>query len=549
MTKEAIHLEDFPPFVRFELEEHFRRKIFAQFVNTVSDVAVDIVPSEFWRSVEEEFGQSRYELIFGSVRGKILKTLAQNPLKTTELLKSNPDISPYTLYHVLGWLKNHQYIQKKDEQWGLQKDYFNQLSVPDLAKIIDLRHKGLRRRSALSMKDLEMATYLWPKYERARNLEGLHAQPSSYGRRYQNHFALARAAKEWERGKVNTPQWALIAIADLTDLDIEEREVIASYSLPPGVKIVPNYKGQYKIPIELTSDFDALALQILLKSSNDGIVHPAKYKKALFKRLHYAFGSFQSNRIPLSIRELLEYYYQIPCCNRNSFRLPARMKKRWAGLSDHEKKIAQILVLEMLFDLGQSRRTYEIISRSKDLLDDVSDIMNDLGIGTITIHKRKDRPHYRSYLPRTVKENLIELKENVGKSKIEKRVDFLVETEREALIRKVKNYWGDTCVDIISNVTLDKGTRDMDLARASGIKPQVVRKILYELREQGIVTDIREETPELVEYYYYLCPDGIKKFLVEEQSPVKTDSEKEVTYPFPEDFTVYQRRRLFSEVR
>jgi hypothetical protein len=179
----------------------------------------------------------------------------------------------------------------------------------------------------------------------------------------------------------------------------------------------------------------------------------------------------------------------------------------------------------------------------------VSDIMNDLGIGTITIHKRKDRPHYRSYLPRTVKENLIELKESVGKSKIEKRVDFLVETEREALIRKVKNYWGDTGVDIISNVTLDKGTRDMDLARASGIKPQVVRKILYELREQGIVTDIREETPELVEYYYYLCPDGIKKFLVEEQSPVKTNSEEEVTYPFPEDFTVYQRRRLFSEVR
>jgi hypothetical protein len=222
------------------------------------------------------------------------------------------------------------------------------------------------------------------------------------------------------------------------------------------------------------------------------------------------------------------------------------MKKRWAGLSDHEKKIAQILVLEMLFDLDQSRRTYEIISRSKDLLDDVSDIMNDLGIGTITIHKRKDRPHYRSYLPRKVKENLIELKENVGTSKIEKGVDFLVETQKKALIREVKSYWGETGVDIISNLTVDKGIRDLDLARASGIKPQIVRKILYELRERAIVTDIREETPELVEYYYYLCPEGIKKFLVE-KSHAEPEREEEAKYPFPEEFTVYQRRRLFSE--
>jgi DNA-binding HxlR family transcriptional regulator len=546
MTKEAIHLTDFPPFIRFELEENSRRKIFAQFIKRVSDVEVGISPDEFWRSVEKEFEQSRYELIFGSARGTILTTIAQNPLQTKELLGRNPEISPYTLYHALSWLKEHKHIQKKDEQWKLEQDYFNHLSVSDLAKIIDLRHKGLRRKTALSMKDLEMATYLWPKYEHASDLEGLHTRVSSYGRRYQNHFALARAVKEWEKGTINTPQWALIAIADLTDLDIEGREVIASYSLPPGVKIAPRYKGRYIIPIELTSDFDALALQVLLKSSNDGIVHPAKYKKALFKRLHYAFGSFHSNRIPLSIRAILEHYYQIPCCNRNSFRIPVKMKGRWDGLPDHEKKIAQILVLEMLFDLDQSRRTYEVISRSKELLDDISSIMNGLGIGTIKIHKRRDRPHYRSYLPRTVKENLNELKENVGTAKIEKGADFLVATEKKALIRKVKDYWGETGVDIISNLTLDKGIRDLELARASGIKPQIVRKILYELRERAIVTDMREETPELVEYYYYLCPEGIKKFLVE-KSTVKPEREEEVTYPFPEDFTVYPRRKLFSE--
>jgi len=548
MTGEAIHLKDFPPFVRFELKESFRRKIFLQFVKKVGEAEVDLFTDEFWRSAEAEFENSRYELIFGRVRGKILKTLEKSPLRAKEILGRNQDISPYSIYHALIELKDCKLIQKKDTRWKSKKDYFNQLRVSDLAKIIDLRHSGFRRKNALSMKNLEMATYLWPKYESVRDREEIRAQSSSYGRWYQNHFALARAVKKWEKGTTNIPQWALIAIADLADLDIEEREAISNYSLPPGVKITPYYKGRYKIPIALSSDFDVLALQILLTSSDNRLVHPAKYKKATFKRLYHTFGLFQSNRIPLSIREIIVRYYHIPHCSKDSFKIPERMKERWKKLPDHEKRITEILVLEMLFDLYQPRRTYEIISRSKDFLEDVASIIKDLGIGDMTIHKRQDRPHYRSYLPKKVRENLNELRENVEKSKIEKGIEFLVEKERTELIRKIKEYWGDKGVNIISNLTLDKGVRDLDLVRASGVKPQEVRKILYELRDKAIITDIREETPELVEYYYYLNSEGIKKFLTEKRT-VSTKKEEEFKYPFPEEFAYYQRRRLSSEVQ
>lgn len=498
MTDEAIHIRDFPPFIRFKLEESFRREIFAKFLKRVSEVEVSISPEEFWSSAEEEFESSRYKLIFGKVSGKILK-----------------------------------------------KDYFDHVRVSDLAKIIDMKHEGDRRKNGVSIKDLEMATYLWPGYERVREREGISFQTSSYGRWYQNHFTLARAVKEWGRGNTNIPQWALIAIAELADRDIEGREVISSYCLPPGVNIVPYYKRRYKLPIAVSSDLDIIALQMLMKSSEDGLVYPAKHKKKIFKRLHHTFGSFQSDRIPLSIRKIIEKYYQIPSWRRNAIRIPEKMKERWEQLPYHENTISKIMVMETLFELGQPRKMYEIILRSRYFLEDVARILKDLGIGDIKITKRKDRPHYRSYLPKKVKENLEELKEKVGTFKIERGIDFLVEKERIELIRNVKNYWGERGVNILSNMALDRGVRDLDIARACGVTPEEVRKILYELIDRAIITCIREETSELVEYYYYLSPEGIKKFLAAEKKVKEEEKEKDFKYPFPEEFTFYQRRRLF----
>ncbi|MBN1762735.1 MAG: hypothetical protein JW878_06645 [Methanomicrobia archaeon] len=553
---EAIHLREFPPFVRFELEENFRRKLFSLFVQSVGSTAVPVFPDEFWQSAEAEFGRSRYELIFGHARGQILKTLAACPLKTKEVLECDPDLPIYTLYHTLIWLNDHGFIRKKGGQWASNSDYFTQVTIADLAKITDLRHQGLRRKRALAMKDLEMATYLWPNYERASEQRGIHththSQSESYGKWYPNHFALARAVKEWEKGSINIPQWALVAIADRSglDLDREERRAVASYALPPGIKITPYYKGRYTIPIELSPDFDALALQLLLRSSNDGVVHPAGYKKTLLKQVHFAFGSFQSTRIPLSIRAIIMQYYQIPTpCSKRAFRIPERMKERWKKLPEHEKALAQIRVLEMLYDLNRSpaRNSYEIISRSKPFFDDVASVLEDLGVGSITIQKRKDRPHYRSYLPKKVKANLRELKENIEASQIEKGVDFLAKTEKAALIRKIKQDQGESGMSIISNLRLDTGVSDLDLARATGLKLQEVRKILYELRNRAIVTDRREEIAGHVEYYYYLCPEGIKKFLAKKR-PVKTEKEEDVAYPFPDEFAYYQRRRLYSKV-
>jgi len=201
----------------------------------------------------------------------------------------------------------------------------------------------------------------------------------------------------------------------------------------------------------------------------------------------------------------------------------------------------------MLFELDQRKGNHEIISRSRDFLEDVSSILKDLGIGEIKITKRKDRPHYRSYLPKKVKENLEELKERVRKAKIEKGLGFLVETDRTELIRNVKTRWGEKGVNIISGMTLDKGVRDLDIARACGMTLREVRKILYELKDRAIIAYIREETTELLEYYYYLSPEGIANFLAGGKE-VREEKVEEAKYPFPEEFSIYQRRRMCSEV-
>lgn len=539
MTGDVIHLRDFPPFIRFELEERFRRMIFAKFSKRVGEVELDIPPDTFWRSAEEEFELSRYELVFGSVRGRILKTLEESPLRAKEIIRRTPDDSTNSMYHAIMWLKDQKHIKKNGACWELKKDYFTHVSVSDLAKLINLRGKGERRRYGISLTELEGATFLWPRYEQALNRDGARFQSMSYGRSYRNQFALASAVKEWAKGDTNIPQWALIAIAGFTHVDIEAKDVIVSYCLPPGVEISPYYKRRYKLPIEVSLELDTTTLQLLMKSSEEGVVHPANVKKALFKRLYHTFGSFQSERIPLTIRAILERYYQIADWSRNAIKIPDKMKARWEQLPHQEKTLAKIRVLEILFELEQPGRAYEIISRSSDFLEDVSGIGKELGVGDIKILKRKDRPHYRSYLPKRVKENLEGLKEQIEQVKIEKGLDFIAEKDRAELIRTVRSCWGENGVNILSHMARDNGVRDLDLARACGITPRAVRKILYELNDSAIIAYLREETAKLVEYYYYLSPEGIDKFLA--GAKVKKEEKKEeCNYPFPEKIAIYQ---------
>ena len=548
MTSEAIHLRDFPPFIRFELTVSFRRKVFSHFTDRVGQLEADISPVAFWRATETEFGTSRYELILGSLRGGIVKKLDEQPLTTKALLRSTPFFSPYSVYHALIWLREHGFVEKRADEWVIRTDYFDRVHIADLARVLDLRHAGLRRKNALSMKDLEMAVYLWPCYERIAEQDEGHNADSVYGRSYQDHFSLARAVKAWGKGTINIPQWALTAISDLTGHDVEEQGAIASYSLPPGVRIVPYYKNRYKIPLELSPDFDVIALRILLKCSEDGVIHPRKYRKTIFKNLYHTFGLFRSNRIPLSIREIIAHHYRVPPGDRATFRIPARMKERWESMPQLERELAQILVLEMLFELDKPRRTYELISRSEDFLKDVSVLVKELGLGELRIHKRRDRPHYRTYLPKSVKENLERLKEDTERFKIERGAEFLSEEARVELFKRVKDRWSEKGVNIIANLSMDTGVRDLDLARAAGVTPKEVRKLLYEFKDHGIITDVREETSTLVEYYYYLSAAGIAKFLATKRAAVEqARREEEFTYPFPEEFSYYQRRRTFSE--
>lgn len=547
MTSEAIHLRDFPPFIRFELTASFRRKVFSHFTDQIGQRDVDLSPVDFWRAAETEFCTSRYELILGSLRGGIVKKLDKQPLTTKAILRGTPHFSPYSVYHALIWLREHGLVEKRAGAWVIRTDYFALVHIADLARVLDLRHEGLRRKNALSMKDLEMAIYLWPWYKRIAERDARHIEVPAYGRSYQDHFSLARAAKAWARGAINIPQWALIAITDLTGHDAEEQGAIASYSLPPGVKIVPYYKNRYKIPLELSPDFDVIALRMLLKCSEDGVIHPRKYRKAIFKNLYHTFGLFHSNRIPLSIREIFAHHYRVPAGDRASFRIPGRLKEHWKSLPPLERELAQILVLEMLFELDKPRRTYELISRSEGFLKDVSRLVKELGLGELRIHKRWDRPHYRTYLPKSVKENLERLKEDTERFKIERVVEFLSEEARVELFQRVKDRWGERGVNIIANLAMDAGVRDLDLARAAGVTPKEVRKHLYEFKDHGLITDVREETSTLVEYYYYLSAAGIAKFLATKWGVEQTRREEELTYPFPAELSYYQRRRIFSE--
>ena len=547
MTNEAIHLRDFPPFIRFELTASYRRKVFSHFTDQVGQLDVDLSPADFWRAAETEFGASRYELILGSLRGGIVKKLTEQPLTTKAILKNTPRFSPYSIYHALIWLREHEFVEKRADEWVIRTDYFSRVRVADLARMLDLRHEGRRRKNALSMKDLKMAIYIWPLYERIAEQDVRSAEIPAYGRSYQDHFSLARAVKAWEKGAINIPQWALIAITDLIGHDVEEQRAIASYSLPPGVSIVPYYKKRYKIPLELSPDFDVVALRILLKCSEDGVIHPRKYRKMIFKNLYHTFGLFRSNRIPLSIREIIAHHYRVPAGDKASFRIPEHMKEHWESLPQLERELAQILVLEMLFELDKPRRTYELISRSERFLNDVARLVKELGLGELRIHKRRDRPHYRTYLPKLVKENLERLKEDAERFKIEHGAEFLSEEARVELFKRVKQKWGERGVTIIAHLSMDAGARDLDLARAAGITPKEVRKILYEFKDHGLITDVREETSTLVEHYYSLSATGITKFLASKQSVKQARREEESTYPFPEEFSYYQRRRIFSE--
>ncbi|MGC9444809.1 MAG: hypothetical protein ACP5E9_07800 [Candidatus Methanospirareceae archaeon] len=547
MTSEAIHLRDFPPFIRFELTASYRRKVFSHFTDRVGQLDADFSPNDFWHAAETEFGISRYELILGSLRGGIVKELEEQPLTTKAILKATPHFSQYSVYHALIWLREHGFVEKCADKWAIRTDYFARAHVVDLARMLDLRHEGLRRKNALSRKDLEMAVYLWPCYERIAEPGARHAEIPAYGRSYQDHFSLARAIKAWAKGAINIPQWALIAITDLTGHDVEEQGAIASYSLPPGVKIVPYYKNRYKIPLELSPDFDVIALRIFLKCSQDGVIHPRTYRKMVFKKLYHTFGLFHSNRIPLSIREIIAHYYRVPAGDKASFRIPRRMSEHWKSLPQLERELAQVLVLERLFELDKPRQTYELISRSEAFLNDVALLVKDLGLGRLSIHKRRDRPHYRTYLPKSVKENLERLKEDTERFKIERGVEFLSEEARLELFQRVKDRWGEKGVNIIANLSTDANVRDLDLARAAGVAPKEVRKLLYEFKDQGIITDIREETATLVEYYYYLSVAGITKFLATKRGIKQARRDEEHTYPFPEEFSYYQRRRISSE--
>jgi hypothetical protein len=44
-----------------------------------------------------------------------------------------------------------------------------------------------------------------------------------------------------------------------------------------------------------------------------------------------------------------------------------------------------------------------------------------------------------------------------------------------------------------------------------------------------------------------LNPDGIANFLAARKE-VKEEKVEEAKYPFPEEFSIYQRRKLYSEV-
>ncbi len=379
---EYIKVTDFPPFIRVGLERTARKELFSSAMKKVKKVKRE------YKGDEDLFMR-----LYGEKKGKIFTLLLKGPQSARTLIAES-GLSPSAVYHFLGELRKKGVISKKGHLYDLEKRPYD-VDVLLLSDIVTLEEDpALRRKYGISIAELEVAYYLWDRYQEVAPEKGGYAQT------YHSVYTLADAIHRWRTGRTDMPVWALEQLTVLSGVDVNREKSVNQYHLPPGIAITPYHENEYKLPIIVDSNLDKIVVQLLQKMSKNHLYTFPKKKTVLFESLHRSFGEFDDStaRIPSALTEILKSHYKIHRLKRSSARIPSCMKDRWLNLN----RLTQIeeessLLLHVISLSSQSNGGFEITSRSKPFLHDISRLSSDLGLGTLTIRKKQNRPHYRAY--------------------------------------------------------------------------------------------------------------------------------------------------------
>jgi hypothetical protein len=379
---EIIRVKDFPPFIRVTLGRKLRRELFSRAMKKVGTIGR-----------EYEGSDTLFDDLYGKKKGRIIQSLTKAPQQAKNLIETS-DLSPSAVYHFLGKLRKQNIVSKKGNVYQVKENSFDLLSLSDIVKLEE--DSALRRKYGISISELELAYFLWERFLEVAPEDG------GYARTYTSKYTLADAIHRWRTGRTDTPVWALEKLIDLSGSPIPYNEnSIERYHLPPGIPVLPYYEGEYKLPVTVDTDLDKAVIQLLQKMSKNHLYTFPKKRRWLFKTLHQSFGEFDDStfRIPSAIVEILKSYYDIETLSRFSARIPSRMKRRWTNSNPlYQIKEKSSILLHVVSLSSRSNGGFEITSRSRPFLQDISFLSSNLGLGTLTVRKKHSRPHFRAYL-------------------------------------------------------------------------------------------------------------------------------------------------------
>ena len=377
-----IGVREFPPFMRITLERNARRELFSQVMRRVGKI-----------KKEYETTEDVYSALYGEKKGKILNLLSEKPHTAAQLIEKS-GLSPSAVYHFLSFLRKQKTVSKKGRTYYMEERDSNYLSINEIVKVEE--DPLLRRKYGISIKELELSYFLWNRF-----LEVSPGEGGGYARTYQSEYTLADAIHRWRTGRTDIPVWALDRLAELAKSHtLNEPGSVFQYHMPPGIPVHPVYEGVYKLPVRVNLDLDKIVIQLLQKMSRNHLYTFPKKRKWLFEQLHNSFGEFDdsTSRIPSAIVEVLKSCYGVRL-NRSSACIPPRIKSRLHDINPLLRiEEESSLLLHIISLSSRSNGGFEITSRSRSFLQDVSHLTSDLGLGTLTVRKKHSRPHFRAYL-------------------------------------------------------------------------------------------------------------------------------------------------------
>lgn len=368
---EYIRVREFPPFIRVTLKSNARKELFSRALKRVKIIK------------RENSSLEDFNTLYGKKKGTILRLLSEKP-HTAKELGAASKLSSGTVYHFLKQLRSRGTVSKKGCTYYLERD-FHSLFLDEIVKLEE--DPVQRRKYGISLKELELAYFLWDTFVKA-----------SHENYIQSTYTLADAVHRWRTGRTDIPVWALKHMAGSDDFLTEG---ITQYHLPPGVPVIPYYRDECKLPVQMNSDVDKVVVQLLQKICKNNVYTFPKKRRWLFETLHETFGEFDdsTSRIPLVIIEILKSYYGIKRLSRSAACIPPRIRSKWSEMNP----LIQIaeessLLLHVISLSSKSNGGVEITSRSESFLQDVAAFISGLRLGSLTLGKKCKRPHFRVYL-------------------------------------------------------------------------------------------------------------------------------------------------------